>query len=362
MSNIDILHLGVVGCGAVSELYYTPAINQLEKRNKLRVKALFDPNPERVAKIHQSFPHAHHVKDFNELSNMNIDLVIVASPPKFHAEQTISLLKSGHSVLCEKPMATTVTEGEAMIEAASSCRRILAIGLYRRFLPATQFIRNVLSHGLLGEVKTFYCYEGGRFSWPIQSFSFFKKETARGGVLLDLGVHLLDLLIWWWGEPVEVRCEDDAMGGLETNSYLTLKFAEGFFGKVRLSWDWSRPSRYIIKCTKGWLCWNVNEADQIEMGFYNTDFSQNVKLHANRCEGGNPTLGPKRFNFEQSFVSQLDNVVASIHGTEQLVVSGEQGLSSLKLIENCYNHRQLMAMPWISEKEVQGAQSFRTGS
>jgi predicted dehydrogenase len=353
-----LLRVALVGCGAVAQLYYTPALAELERRALLAVKALFDPHPARVAQLQKAFPAAVRVNSLDELPKLAVDLAIIASPPRFHAEQTLTLLGAGLSVLCEKPMAATVAEGEAMIEAALAAQRVLAVGLFRRFFPATQMIRDVLRRGVLGQVQHVYCFEGGNFRWPAQSVSFFLKTGLQGGVLFDIGVHVLDLLLWWWGQPVEVCYEDDAMGGIEANCRLTLRFAQGFFGEVRLSRDWSLPNRYVIQGTKGWLSWQVHEAEWITMGFSNTGFALHGHLHDHGRDNMLPTLGQPGLNFGQSFVSQLCNVIEAIHGSARLVAPGEQALQSLKLIEYCYQHRTLMAMPWLNAQEYQHAQQL----
>ena len=358
MSHSKTPEVALVGCGAVAELYYTPALQELERTGHLHVRALFDPSPDRVAALKKTFPSAAPVGNLAELSRLGVDFAIIASPPRYHAEQTIQALTSGLSVLCEKPMAATVAEGEAMIEAAAAARQVLAVGLFRRFFPATQAIRELLSRNILGEVTSFSCSEGGIFDWPVQSASYFQKGAARGGVLLDIGVHVLDLLTWWFGEPIEVRYEDDAMGGIEANCRIRLRFAQGFAGEVRLSRDWPLSNRHVIQCTKGWVSWNANEAEGIQIGFYDADFALGSQLYENKLTNVLPTLGQPAFNFQQSFVSQLRNVIAAVRGTEPLVVSGEQGLQSLKLIEYCYRHRTLMPMPWLSEQEYTRAQQI----
>jgi predicted dehydrogenase len=100
-------------------------------------------------------------------------------------------------------MALNVAEGEAMVKAASESQRILAIGLVRRFMPAAQAIHSIVSQKLLGDVKSFYFSEGRVFRWPVQSASYFRDN----GVLRDIGVHVLDLLIHWFGEPEEIIYE-----------------------------------------------------------------------------------------------------------------------------------------------------------
>src|SRR5918997_213797 len=152
MSHPPVVRVALVGCGAVSQRYYAPALQELARHRLLHVSALYDPEPRNVTRIEQSFPGAYRAGDLAGLPTQQIDLAIVASPPRYHADQTITLLRSGLSVLCEKPMATSVAEAEAMIEAAGSAPGILAIGLFRRFFPAAQTIHRIISLGVLGEL------------------------------------------------------------------------------------------------------------------------------------------------------------------------------------------------------------------
>lgn len=352
------LNVVVVGCGAVAQHYYAPALGELERAGWLRVAALFDPRIEQMAALRRSFPRAVPYDTLEAVTHQPADLAIVASPPRFHAEQSIRLLEAGMAVLCEKPMATTVAEGERMVAAATAAGRVLAIGLMRRFFPATQTIRQVLAQGILGKVQSFVCQEGDQFRWPAQSASFFQRSVARGGVLLDIGVHLLDLLIWWWGLPVEVEYEDDNMGGVEANCRIRLRFAGGHSGEVRLSRDWPLANRYLIQCERGWLSWHVHEADKVQLGFTGVDHALDSVLHQPAPAAKRPGLGAPGFTFEQSFVHQLLDVAAAVQGQGRPLVSGAEGLHSLRLIERCYGQRMLMPMPWLSASEEQMARQL----
>ncbi|MBC8120294.1 MAG: Gfo/Idh/MocA family oxidoreductase [Gemmatimonadaceae bacterium] len=354
------MKVAILGCGAVSELYYTPALQAL--KGQLEVGALLDPNSDRLAQLQKAFPAARPAYRVGELREQGIELVIVASPVRFHAEQAIQALESGISVLCEKPMAATTAEGEAMLRTARETDQILAVGLFRRFFPAARLIHQMLSDNLLGSVKSFHFTEGGVFSWPAQSASFFQKTSAQGGVLLDLGVHLLDLLLWWFGQPTQVFYEDDATGGLEANCRLLLAFPQGFKGEVRLSRDWSLSNRYLIECEKGWLSWQVGEADKVQMGLYGSDFALDARLHHQVSKGALPELGLPADGYHRSFIRQLQNVAAAVRGTGEVLVSGEQGIASLRLIEQCYERRSLMPMPWLSGHEQAQATRLATGT
>ena len=321
MAPAKILNAAILGCGAVSELYYMPALKELEQNNLVKVKALLDPNPARLSKLGDFFPVAAPFQKVEELNRHDIDFAIVASPPQYHAGQTIQLLQDGIHVLCEKPLALTLADAEAMVAAGSAWNRLLAVGLFRRFFPAVQLIQAMLSLDILGVVKTFTWHEGGIFQWPVQSASYFSRDTAQGGVLFDIGVHVLDLLSLWWGQPEEVDYEDDAMGGVEANCRIKLKFPQGFSGDVRLSRDCPLSNRLVIDCEKGWLSWAPNEAENVQIGFNNSDYALAAKLHGVSSENHRfHTLGLEGDNLEQSFIRQLSNVVSAIHGIEQLAL------------------------------------------
>ena len=346
MKKSEPLRTVLVGCGAVSTVYYSPALELLQKSGVIRVVGLVDPNGESLARIARKFPQASRFDAIFEISQKHAELAIIASPPRFHAEQTIGLLQAGLSVLCEKPMATNVAEGKAMVEAASSARGILAVGLGRRFFPATQTIRDILFNGMLGEIASFRFTECNDFRWPVASTDFFRSGEGRGGVLLDIGVHALDLLLWWWGQPDEIIYEDDAMGGVEANCRITLHFKRGFSGEIRLSRDWSLPSEYLVQGKRGWLRWEVNDAEHLQIGTNDNPYTLGVRLYEKT--GRSSELRRPAANFHQSFVNQLRNVVDAIRNRTRPLVGGEEGMQSIKLIEHCYNQKRWFAMPWFS--------------
>lgn len=335
--------VAVIGCGAVSQLYYSPALRSLQKHEMLKVDSVYDPDPDNRLKLFEQFPEAEMIVDFSRLGAREIDLAIVASPPDMHARQSIELMKMGINVLCEKPLATKVSDALEMISVSKSANRILAVGLFRRFFPAIQSIRKIIEIGLLGEIRSVECTEGNIFRWPVKSPSYFHKH--KGGVLMDVGVHSLDLLLWWFGTPGQIQYEDDAMGGIETNCLIKMVFNEKIEASVRLSRDTDLPNEYVINGSKSTLIWDVNEADNVRLEFHDNKYGISGQIIEN-------SIPPRpAANFEQSFISQLKNVITVIDGKEDLFVAPEEAIESIKLIEYCYNHRNLMKLPWLSEIE-----------
>ncbi len=348
----------LVGCGAVSRFFYTPAIKALSERGDLLLQVLVDPVQENGDIIAKDFPQAGRVEDLTEIELSKENLVIVATPLRFHAPQCIHALEKGASVLCEKPMAASSAEAKAMINAEEASDGLLAIGLYRRFFPASEAINNIINNNLLGSLKHFTIREGNASEWQAASDSFFNSATASGGVFFDVGVHVLDQLILWLGEPVDFIYEDDAMEGLDVNARVSLTYPNDVKGEIRLSKDWENENFHTFYFEKGIVRWAVGNANglQISLSGQNALLSGILKNFnsdgINIIEGGNMRSDP------QCFIEQLQNVTASMRGEESLRVPSKEGIRSLHLIEQCYINKRLIEMPWLTSQEVDEARKL----
>jgi predicted dehydrogenase len=349
----NFLRIALVGCGAVTEQYYAPALQEAAKHTPLEVTALLDPAQHRLDAVLQAFPAASQLQDLEALIASGPDLVIVASPPKFHAPQTTALLAAGIHVLCEKPLACSLAEAQQMITASRSATRLLAVGLFRRFFPALQTIKSLVSEGHLGSPISFRIAEGGVFNWPAASASFFQKEHSQGGVLLDLGVHVLDLICWWFGEPSSISYADDAMGNLEANSHLRLSYPSGLQGEVRLSRDTPCSNRYEIEFERGLVGWQVGDANRLDVRFSGSPFRLAGELRQPSTATAHTSQADQPAdNYHQTFVRQILNMAAAVRELEPLQVPGAEALPSMRLIDYCYANRQLLPMPWLTPAEL----------
>lgn len=135
------------------------------------------------------------------ISAEDLDLVVVATPNKFHNPLTLAALAAGCHVICEKPMAMNADEAQQMLEAAREANRRLMINLSYRFMPQSISLKREVESGDIGEIyfaKTSWLRRRGlpRFGgW------FGQKALSGGGPLIDLGVHRLDLALWLMGYP-----------------------------------------------------------------------------------------------------------------------------------------------------------------
>lgn len=333
--------LAISGCGAVTELYYVPALRSLVESNEIGEIILFDPDPARAQELAEGLS-AQVVPSFEALAACRADLVVIASPPFAHVRQAIAALDAGSDVLCEKPLASTAHELRTMIAAAQTAGRTLFAGHIRRYFPATRLVAGLLSVQFLGPLQSVTCFEGGPFTWPIRSPRYFSRELSGGGVFSDIGSHCVDLLVWWLGVPELVRYQDDSYGGVEANCIATLRYSS-FDATVRLSRDWGRPNTYTFVGSRGWLEWEVNNTSRLRFGLTG-------QLEA-EVSAGIP-VSPYLLDddgFVRAFADQIQAVLG--HGSH--AVKASDVLPAVSLIESCYAVRELIPAPWFSREEQQ---------
>jgi predicted dehydrogenase len=354
--------VALVGCGAISRFFYVPTLKALARPETLRVAALVDPSTQNLNRVAEDFSNAPRFATIEDAGIGPDHLVIIASPPRFHAPQCIFALAKGAAVLCEKPMAASVHDAEQMIATAGDGAGLLAVGMYRRFFPAAEAIRRLIEMETLGVLRSFKIQEGGPFGWQAASESFFRRDATPGGVLYDTGVHTLDLLLWWLGEPSEILYEDDAMGGLEANCRVTLSYPNDCTGEVRLSRDWKTENCYVFCFEHGCVRWTVNDANHLEILVDGLAVSVRGELIQVSQRGARIIeQGPANSN-AQSFIEQVRTVAAAKRGLERLKVPGSEGIRALRLIDRCYRNRRAMRIPWLTRNEEVEAQRLAAGS
>ena len=145
---------------------------------------------------------------FELAAHPGIDALSIAVPNALHAPLALAALRSGKHVLCEKPMACTSAEADSMARAASEAKRVLQVVFNWRERDDVRHIHDLVAKGSLGRV---HLLEAGwvRSQVPAPGAWFATRDPSGGGVLLDLGIHVLDLALFVLGEPVvtAVRCD-----------------------------------------------------------------------------------------------------------------------------------------------------------
>ena len=209
--------LVILGAGSVVHEYYLPALSMM---GKLAAVEVVDANPEAISALQRRFPGAQYrcgnyeaILGDSEMRCGN-DGVIVALPNALHVEASEGALSSGFHVLCEKPLALSVSDCTRLAKIAAENRRNLKVAMSRRYLPALMAATELMSSGELGVPLRIEVTDCAPFLWRPRTFSFF--EPAAGGILADMGVHYLDYLGTLIGALEPVSYEDDFRGGVES--------------------------------------------------------------------------------------------------------------------------------------------------
>lgn len=360
MKNLKPLNFSLVGCGAITQLYYAPLLARLSSSIVAKGVYVFDPDPRQVDKVTAIIGDVRVCKTIEELVASDPDAAIVASPPKFHACQTIALLQKRIAVLCEKPMCSTVEEAREMVHTADQHRALLSVGLFRRFFPVSQTLRNIIENNSLGQPLEFIVYEGGPFQWPAQSASFFQKSNSHGGVLADLGAHVLDLLLWWFGDVSELQYSDDSMGGLESNCEIQMQFANGVHGTVKLSRDIALRNCTVVRFEGGTVRFAAGESSKLILQFSGSKTSLTASVQGELQGSHYPTAS---WSYHQSFAAQMLHFISAVHRIHPPLVSGLDGVKSMEIIDKCYKSRKLMRLPWFDNiEQLRGEQLSEQGA
>jgi len=332
---LDKLKLAVIGCGAVARIHHLPTI---ALSNDVDTAALVDKVLVHACQLAEQYNIPIVEDDYRKIIGQ-IDAAIVALPNYLHAPITIDLLQHGIHVLVEKPMALKARECDEIIETARDTHTILAIGLDFRFFESSQFVKQLIKKGLLGNIIGFDLRQGLVLKWPTSSGYLFQKERAGGGVLIDFGVHVLDLLLWWLGDYEGVEYYDDAMGGVEADCILRLQLECGASGIVELSRTRTLRNTCLI----------YGEHGTLEVGMWDPDpLVRLTPIDQDFVLTGQVTQDRRTAKtFRDVFRRQLDDFVQAIRQQREPFIPGQEGKRAVRLIEACYATRQLLKHPWM---------------
>jgi predicted dehydrogenase len=199
------LRAGIVGYGLAGAVFHAPLIAATPG---LRVAAIVTRNPERAAQAAREHPGARVVGSVDELLHGGVDLVVVATPNREHVPVALAALEAGAAVVVDKPMAATAADARALAEAAERRGRPLTVFHNRRWDGDFLTVRRLRDEGRLGDVVRFE----SRFDrWRPEVAAGRWRELAdpadAGGLLFDLGSHLVDQAVVLFGAPVSVYAE-----------------------------------------------------------------------------------------------------------------------------------------------------------
>ncbi|MCI2257055.1 Gfo/Idh/MocA family oxidoreductase [Domibacillus sp. PGB-M46] len=323
------LKIGVIGGGSIAQHRHLP---EYQMNQQVELVAVCDINKERANQAARKYSVKAYTSFEELLQSGEVEAVSVCTPNYLHAPISIAALQAGVHVLCEKPMATSAEEAEAMIEAAKQSGKKLMIAHNQRFVPSHQKARQIIESGDLGKIYSFRTTfgHGGPEGWSVEGREgwFFQKEKAFVGAMGDLGVHKTDLLRYLLGEEimevgafVETSAKDFAT--VDDNAVCILKTESGIIGTLAASWAYTagEDNSTIIYGEKAVLRLEDDPDYSLIVQYKNGELVKHQlgKIQSN-AEGG------------QSNSHIVEKFVDAILYDKEPEVTGEEGFKSLQVI------------------------------
>jgi predicted dehydrogenase len=329
--------VAMLGSGAVTNVLYRPVLQEVS--DEIELVGVADLNRQSAEQLLKEFPSAKFFTDYLPmLEQLRPDAVIVALPHFLHKPASVDALHMGIGVFCEKPMAISSDECDQIEAAVRETGGVFCVNLLRRRFPSVREIKRMVEARALGVLTSFEATEGAPYGWPAMSFSFFDRKISGGGVLIDSGVHTLDLLQWWLGPIEVVEFLDDAVAnGVECDCVAELR-AGGARGLLRMSRSVELPNVYRLQFERGWIEWDHDDGTRFRFSSTGqtmegqTTVEAEVKCEARWASGG-------RFTF--ALAEQLRAFARACRGQSAtgLVLAGE-ARKSVDIITNCYGKRK----------------------
>jgi predicted dehydrogenase len=340
------LRVAVIGCGFQGELHS----EILSSLPGVDLVAVADVDPARLARVADRFGVQGRFADYRDLLSGAgpLDLVTVCTMAVHHAAMTIAALEAGAHVLCEKPMAMNVAEGEAMVEAARRAGRQLAVGFNMRFTPNARTLADFIADGRFG--RPVYTHAWAKASQVPWWGEHYRKEVSGGGALASTAVHFLDLALYFAGFPKPLTASasatrlfprkrgatapsEEAAQRFTAEDLLSahLRFEGGFWMTLEGSWIDNQPDR------DGAASWDYSLDAIGELAQLSLD---PLRMRGETEQGGIvellPEGQPSDVSFPPSVRALIVDVVEAIREGRPPLVPGEQALVVQRIVDAIY--------------------------
>ncbi|KQR01862.1 oxidoreductase [Arthrobacter sp. Leaf145] len=336
------IRTAVVGFGVSGKVFHTPLI---EADPNYSLDVIVTADPERAAEAARLYPQARIVPTPEDMFNRaaELDLVVLGTPPLTHLELGATAIAHGLNVVVDKPFVSTVAHGEELLARASDSGVQLTVFQNRRWDADFLTLRKLVRDGGLGEVRTFE----SRFEWwRPEGFGNWRDSATLaegGGILHDLGAHLIDQAIQLFGPVAESYGEVANHGphpeAADTEAFVSLLHESGVRSRLWMNGMAAQvgPRFHVLGSKAGYTKWGLDgQEPALAAGVTPSDPSYGVESQESWGVlglDGSATPVPAEKGDYPRFYREL---AASLRGQGQLPVQAAEALETLRIIENIH--------------------------
>jgi UDP-N-acetyl-2-amino-2-deoxyglucuronate dehydrogenase len=325
----------ILGAGMIAE-YHAQAI-AANAENGARLVAIGHYDPQRFAEIEHRFGVPCQTEQ-ELLANPQVNVLCICTPSGQHAQQTIAAAQAGKHVLVEKPMATRLEDADAMITACDQNQVTLGVVFPSRTKPVFQRIHSAIQTGELGELTL------GLVNLPYyRSQAYYEQAAWRGtwaldggGVLMNQGIHQVDLLAWFMGDPVSVSAHALTLGRqveVEDTLCASLHFATGALAAINATVTAAPgfPPRLEIYGTRG----GVQVEGDTVMRWWSGDTPREENSLAAQPSAAGAGADPRGIS-TAGHVALVSDFILALQENRPPLVDGAEGRRSLAIVISIY--------------------------
>lgn len=335
------LRVGILGVGNIGKVHLQSALAM----DDVSVVAVADTIPENRQYAREEGVESTY-EDYEALLRTEpLDAAVVALPPFLHTDAVELAARRGCAVFVEKPFARDVDEAREMCDYARDSSILLGVDHTIRYLPDVRKVRAAYRDGRVGDVPyaTISRVNYGPFSQPPAHSSLpgwhLDPEAAGGGVLLELGVHLLDVLEWTFGNMTVHTAEMDTQLELPVEDAATVLLESEKTGtRVTLhcgSYQWEDDADFNMQFRLEGLTGTLDSDEHSPENFYGHAARAAAQNLRRRLTGDDPVYYAPTYYLQAYYVA-LEEFLDAVRNGEQPPVSGEEGLRTIELAEAAY--------------------------
>lgn len=325
------LKFALVGTGGIAQTY----AQAFQQSDFCELVAVADVNADSAKAYAEPF-NAKSFSDYKALAeNVDIDAVIIATPPNTHPEIGMFFMRKGVNVLCEKPLCLSVAEAKQMIETAEQTKVVFTMATKFRYCEDVVKAKAIIASGVLGEIVQFE----NAFTAKVDMSKRWNsdKEISGGGVLIDNGTHSVDIIRYFLGAITDVLA-------LETSGTQNLSVDEN----VKLL---AKTENNIAASVD--LTWGINKELPNFISVYGTNGSLHIGWRESKYKlNSSPdwNVFGKGYDKVQAFKSKIENFRNAITSGEELLTKPSDALASVEVIEAAYKSLNQNLWQKVTEK------------
>lgn len=324
------VRVGVIGLGNIAQVIHLPILSKFENA---QIVALCDVEFQRAKLLGERYKVKRLFKDYNELLAMpDLDAVIIATPTNTHKEIAIASIKAHKHCLVEKPLARTAKEAKEILDAQSKSDVKMMVGMNQRFRPDAMVLKSFIENGEIGDVFFVKC--GWLKKNPVDRQWKSQKSLSGGGVVLDLGIMVLDLALWILNFPEAhsvsaVNFERDARNensaGVEDFSSVLVRLKTGQAITVDTGWNFEIDHDLLFCNVYG----NAGFARVYPLRFHKKINDQLINVTPEK-------IGSIEDIYKRSYYNELRHFIDAVSGLYPLTSTAREAYERMKIVDAIY--------------------------